>query len=323
MSHRARVGPLPHVSGVFRRSTHEEQDKWYKSADAAFDWLTAGPSMSAAESLQYDASTMAVSGYSYSVDSSPSAPADKRVISTTPSASVTAPGDGVWYFHVRAVAQPVLWNDWWRYYQPSSWAPTATYAFRVDGTPPSATVIRPEEGATYVQGSDVNCDWTASDDTSGVASELATVDGSPISKGDRLDTLADGEHVFGLTVDDAAGGPTEVTRHFTVAPAVLSAISVSAPTGSASQAQGSSLPVAWTTDASVSGGQFSLWLVSSGGWYGGKIVAADGTASYADSIALDVPVAAGYQVYVYYRAADGAPWSIYAASPGTVAVTAP
>ena len=59
------------------------------------------------------------------------------------------------------------------------------------------------------------------------------------------------------------------------------------------------------------------------GWYVGKIVAADGTASYADSVALNVPVDVGYRVYVYYRASAAEPWSIYGLAPGTVDVTAP
>ena len=43
----------------------------------------------------------------------------------------------------------------------------------------------------------------------------------------------------------------------------------------------------------------------------GKIVAADGTASYANSVDLDVPVDTGYRIFVYYRATSGDPWGIY------------
>ena len=103
----------------------------------------------------------------------------------------------------------------------------------------------------------------------------------------------------------------------------LNAISVTAPTGTGSQAQGSSLPVTWTTNTTVASGQFSIWVVSPGnGWYVGKIHAADGTASYSDSVDLNVPVDSGYRVYVYYRATSGDPWGIYGMSPGTVDVTA-
>ena len=76
-----------------------------------------------------------------------------------------------------------------------------------------------------------------------------------------------------------------------VTAAAFNAISVTAPTGTTSQAQGSALPVTWTTNAAVASGQFSIWVVSPGnGWYVGKIVAADGKASYVDSVDLNVPV---------------------------------
>ena len=320
---------LAHVADItsISSSTHGEPATWYRSTDAAFDWLTAGPSMSAAEATQYDVSTTAVAGYSYSVDGSPDTPADKRVVSTTPSARITAPGDGIWYFHVRAVARPVIdfMPAWWeQWYSLSSWGATSSYPFRVDGTPPEVVVTRPEEGAGYVQGSDVTCSWSARDATSGIVSEVATIDGASISKGDRLDTLAMGEHVFILAVTDAAGGVTEVTRHFSVTSGSLSAIDVTAPVGGESLAQGADLPVAWTTNAAVTGGEFSLWLVSpANSWYGGAIVPADGSASYAGGLAADVPAAAGYRVFVYYRAATTDPWSIYGFAAGTVEVTAP
>ncbi len=48
-----------------------------------------------------------------------------------------------------------------------------------------------------------------------------------------------------------------------------------------------------------------------------------GSAGYVRSVALNVPVADGYQVYVYYRADSGAPWTIYGLAPGTVNVIAP
>ena len=57
-------------------------------------------------------------------------------------------------------------------------------------------------------------------------------------------------------------------------------------------------------------------------WYAGNIVAADGTASYADSVALTMPVGTGYRVFVYYRATPTDPWGIYGFAAGTVDVTA-
>ena len=43
------------------------------------------------------------------------------------------------------------------------------------------------------------------------------------------------------------------------------------------------------------------------GWYVGKIHAADGTASYTDSVDLNVPVDSGYRIFVYYRATSRRP----------------
>ena len=65
----------------------------------------------------------------------------------------------------------------------------------------------------------------------------------------------------------------------------------------------------------------ALWIVSTtNGWYVGNIVAADGTASYADSVVLTMPVDAGYRVFVYYRATPTDPWSIYGLALGLVTI---
>ena len=44
----------------------------------------------------------------------------------------------------------------------------------------------------------------------------------------------------------------------------FNAITVTAPTGTTSKAQGATLPVTWTTNAAVATGQFSIWVVSPG-----------------------------------------------------------
>ena len=124
-------------------------------------------------------------------------------------------------------------------------------------------------------------------------------------------TSGDPWSIYGMS-----SGTVDVTASF-------NSISVTAPTGTSSQAQGGSLPVTWTTNQTVASGQFSLWVVSpSNGWYVGKIVNADGTGSYANSVTLNVPVDTGYRIFVYYRATTGDPWGIYGMSPGTVNVTA-
>ena len=138
-------------------------------------------------------------------------------------------------------------------------------------------------------------------------------------------SLEPGSYTVRVSFRDLAGNEAvtyPVSGMFTVT-AAFSAITVTAPTGASTQAQGTSLPVTWTTNAAVDAGEFSLWLVSpANGWYGGKLVAADGSASYASSLALDVPVGAGYRVFVYHRAAPSDPWGVYGFAAGTVDVTA-
>ena len=81
------------------------------------------------------------------------------------------------------------------------------------------------------------------------------------------------------------------------------------------------MSVTWTTNTSVASGEFSIWLVSATNiWSLGKVVAANG-AGYVESVALNVPIANGYRVYVYYRATSGDPWGIFGLAPGTVNVT--
>ena len=120
---------------------------------------------------------------------------------------------------------------------------------------------------------------------------------------------------------------TNVTTTHTIAATfknnVPTTITVTAPTGTGTQAQGSTLPVTWTTNVAVGSGEFSIWVVSpANGWYVGKIVAANGTASYSSNVTLNVPGGTGYRIFVYYRALSTDPWGVYGFSSGTVDVTA-
>ncbi len=72
----------------------------------------------------------------------------------------------------------------------------------------------------------------------------------------------------------------------------LSTITVDQPpAGTTSRTQAQALTVHWTTNANVSApAQFSIWVVSPGNsWYVGQVKAADGTAAYSDSVALERP----------------------------------
>ena len=77
----------------------------------------------------------------------------------------------------------------------------------------------------------------------------------------------------------------------------------------------------WTTGAATATGEYSIWIVSqANAWYLGKIVAANGTTSYADSVVLNMPADVGYRVFVYYRATSTDPWGNYGIALGTVTI---
>ena len=119
--------------------------------------------------------------------------------------------------------------------------------------------------------------------------------------------------------DDAAG-TVDVTP-------VFNAIDVTAPATDVQKDQGSSLDVSWTTNAAVSSGEFSIWVVSADDTAGtGARSTPPPTrsppAATADTIDLNVPVGTGYRIYVYYRAGTSGPWSdIFDDAAGRVDVT--
>ena len=232
----------------------------------------------------------------------------------------------------------------------SSWTDTAA---QFDGTnvclkayvnaagPDHITVTAPAAPTSQPQGSALPVTWTTNATVTGgefstwivsatngwYAGNIVAADGSasyadnvtltmPVGTGYRVfvyyrATPTDPWGIYGF-----AAGTVDVTA------AGFSSITVTAPAAPTSQAQGSALPVTWTTNTAVTGGEFSLWVVSpANGWYGGKIVPADGTASYANSVNLDVPAGAGYRIFVYYRATPTDPWGIYGFAAGTVDVT--
>ena len=102
-------------------------------------------------------------------------------------------------------------------------------------------------------------------------------------------------------------------------------IGVTAPTAGSIYFQGTptGLPVTWTTAGAVSAGEFSIWVIDpvAGGWYGGDIVAANGTTSYSGSTALNMPLSSTYFVRVYYRPTAGSgAWTDYGQSAGSFTV---
>ena len=118
------------------------------------------------------------------------------------------------------------------------------------------------------------------------------------------------------------GGSAWSAKSFTVTyPPVV--ITVTAPTGTGSYAQGSTLTVSWTTRDDVAYGEFGVWV-------GGgsqevityELVSASGAASYTTGLKLNVPVGSGYKAEVAWRPDSLTPWRASATSPGSFTVTA-
>ena len=86
---------------------------------------------------------------------------------------------------------------------------------------------------------------------------------------------------------------------------------VTAPSGSPrARRRAASLPVTWTTNQAVTSGQFSIWVVdpANGLVRGQDTPPPTAPRATPNGVDLNVPVDAGYRVYVYYRAALGDPW---------------
>ncbi len=95
---------------------------------------------------------------------------------------------------------------------------------KIDKTAPVVTMGAPLDGGAYAKDGGVTCAWTATDGTSGVASEGATLDGVPIAEGAVIDALAAGQHTFVVTVTDVAGNQrVETVAYHVSAPASLTA----------------------------------------------------------------------------------------------------
>jgi len=89
---------------------------------------------------------------------------------------------------------------------------------------------------------------------------------------------------------------------FTVTP-----INITSPTAASLWKVNSTQSVTWTVNPARTGGEFRVWLVSAGGaWYVNKqVLPTAGKTTYAASIKVSVPAAAGYKAYVYWRPAVG------------------
>jgi virginiamycin B lyase len=91
---------------------------------------------------------------------------------------------------------------------------THGYTVVADETPPTADVVSPLDGASFLVGTEVIARYSCSDEG---GSGLAACDG-PVPPGSALDTSIPGRFAFPVTATDGAGNETTVTNHYTVFP---------------------------------------------------------------------------------------------------------
>ena len=174
----------------------------------------------------------------------------------------------------------------------------------------------------------------------GLVGTLVTLTGSGFSGTTRVSLgraaatfTVVGDAQITLTVPGGAGsGPISVTtpggsavsaESFTVTAPRRLDITVTAPTGTGSYAQGSTLTVSWETEDAVAYGEFRLSLSRQGIIVSNTLVPATGAASYTTGVKLDVPTGSGYGVLIGWRPVVGSGrWSSFATSPGSFTVPA-
>lgn len=170
---------LPAVVGL-ESSTHPVAASWYTATAASFSWEAS--------------SNVGVAGYSYELSADPACVPDEVVDTSSPSASVSVPGEGVWYFCVRA--EDVL----------GRWGGTQRRTVRVDLTPPATT----DDHSAVCTATPCAVNLHAADALSGVSVTRWVLDGVP-GTGSTVVASADGTHTLAYASVDFAGN-VETTK---------------------------------------------------------------------------------------------------------------
>lgn len=94
---------------------------------------------------------------------------------------------------------------------------------RVDKTLPALSITSPG-GTSYENTAMLPIEWTASDSGSGIASQIATLDGKPVTKGQIIDLLALPltTHTVKVDITDNAGNTSKASASFVITASVVS-----------------------------------------------------------------------------------------------------
>ncbi|MCL4079377.1 cell wall-binding repeat-containing protein [Coriobacteriia bacterium Es71-Z0120] len=164
---------LPVVTDL-TSATHPDANAWYRSLSASFTWGSS--------------SNVGVVGYSYELSPDAGCVPDQVVDTVSGEATVTVPGEGVWYFCVRA--KDVL----------DRWGSAQRRAVHVDRTPPVTT----DDSSALSTSTPVVVTLSPADALSGVALTRWTLDGTP-GTGTVVSASSDGTHTLSYASVDAAG----------------------------------------------------------------------------------------------------------------------
>lgn len=191
----------PPAGPVVSSPTHPDNNQWYNNPQVQLTWEPV------------DGAT----GYSFSFDQTDKSNPDETVDTTGTAASVKATGDGVWYFHVRALTD--------------SWGGTTSYAVKIDTTPPAAFTPKLDSSLITVQDT-TTLRYLTTDGASGIDHyEVRQVTQGEAQAGNTLfveaaspyviNPLAEGKYQFQVRAFDRAGNSADGSVDLTVTAAGL------------------------------------------------------------------------------------------------------
>lgn len=173
------IQPRPTSAPSISSPSHPNQDAWYKSTSATFNWSGNG------------------TNFSYVLDQNPDTDVDQTSEGSAKTKTYDNLGDGVWYFHVKVLGSNGAWSG------------TAHYKVQIDKTPPEK--FTPEADPKKDADKRPIIAFTATDITSGIDHYELKIDEESWTKIDnpyKLPSISSGKHVIYVKAVDKAGNET-------------------------------------------------------------------------------------------------------------------